>query len=244
MNPTPPENPGPAGGPHADEPMPSVSEALALPGRRYSPANRRSITNPTQRAYSFLLIASTLVAAAFCLLYITKPVVITTPDGVIRAPAAEINEPVANPPEESGKPVATTEKPTPASATHDGHEETNLRVQHVLNASTPQGDLSRIVLDVPVLYASRNLRWTAAEVAEAREILARLADYHEQSRYLRERGAGILIDWNQLIERSIPTGELRADSPSLPANQEDASHLPRAATLDTTESIEIRPPGP
>lgn len=109
-------------------------------------------------------------------------------------------------------------------------------------AATEDGDdLSRIVLDVPVIYASRDLRWTRAEIAEARDILGRLNDYREQSRALRDLGAGILSDWNLLIERSVPAGELRADSPSLPMNQEDSKRLPRPATLDSNKSIEILP---
>ena len=244
MNPTPPENPKPAEESKPGETTaPSVADSLASSARRYTPANRRVTAAPTSRFYLIALVASTLVAAAFCMLYITKPVVITPPDGMIHtvrpatgsAPATDAADGLA---------AATEDKPAPASATRDGHEETNLRIQHVLNASTAEGDLSRIVLDVPVIYASRNLRWTGSEVAQAREILNRLADYHEQSRLLRDLGTDILLDWNHLIERSIPTAELRADSPSLPANQEDAALMPRPAILDTTESIEIRPPGP
>ncbi len=236
---------------------PVLGEAITRP-RRYAPANRRAIPQPAARLYQFGLIVSTLVAAVFCILYITKPVIIaemepTTPTGdpVETTPAIVVTEAVEKP-SETTEPseTAETQRPTtpasttPASTSHDGHEETNLRVQHVLDASTPDGDLSRIVLDVPVIYASRNLRWTEAEIAQAREILKRLADYHEQSRHLRDLGTDILLDWNHLIERSIPANDLRADSPSLPTNQQDSSLLPRPTILDSTESIDIRPSGP
>ncbi len=262
---TPPDYPNPGDPPRADAAsLAPATEAHTFPAREYIPANRRAVPAPTVRFFTLALIASTLVAAVFCVLYITKPVVIAPPDGSIPAvlpeqPAAMVEktatdqaateeslaqkpeEPLEQKPEES---TAAADKPTPASAARSGHEETNLRVQHVLNASTADGDLSRIVLDVPVIYASRNLRWTHAEIARAREILNRLADYHEQSRILRDLGTEILLDWNQLIEQSIPAAELRADSPSLPANQEDAAPLPRPDALDSTESIKIRPSGP
>jgi hypothetical protein len=53
----------------------------------------------------------------------------------------------------------------------------------------------------------------------------------------------LLNDWNRLIEKSLPATELRADSPSLPANQQDAADAPRPAGLISTDSIQIRPAG-
>lgn len=122
-------------------------------------------------------------------------------------------------------------------------EETNLRVQHVLTAETPGGEASRIVLDVPVLYRSRSLRWSKEDLGQARELLVRLADYQERTRALRAEGVALLDSWNHLIGRSIPGAGLRADSPSLPANQEEASTAPRPASLNTSESIQIQPAG-
>ena len=259
MTSNPPETPSTRDPQPGESNAPVASDEFALPPRRYTPTNRRATTAPTPRRYLLALVSSTLVAALFCLLYITKPVIIAPPTEVPQTVKVESREEIDTAPDPVGKPPAPPPDPppapppdpeppretsTPTSATHDGYEETNLRVQHVLNASTRDGDLSRIVLDVPVIYASRNLRWTDAEVGQAREILNRLADYHEQSRRLRDLGTDILLDWNHLIERSIPTAELRADSPSLPANQEDAASLPRPSTLNTTESIEIRPSGP
>jgi hypothetical protein len=103
--------------------------------------------------------------------------------------------------------------------------------------------LDRIVLDVPVLYRSRELRWTADEVAKARQLLVQLMDYQEKCRALRSEGTDLLSAWNKLIEQSLPATELRADSPSLPANQLDAADSPRPAGLISTESIQIRPTG-
>ena len=122
-------------------------------------------------------------------------------------------------------------------------EETNLRIQHVLTAEAPGGHLDRIDLDVPVLYQSRNLRWTTEEAADARELLVRLMDYQEKSRQLRSEGIQLLDSWNQLIGRSIPVSDLRADSPSLPANQQDTADAPGPAGLSTTESIQIQSAG-
>jgi hypothetical protein len=129
----------------------------------------------------------------------------------------------------------------PGTGTAPTFEETNLRIQHVLTAEAPGGDLSRIVLNVPVLYKTRNLGWTDREVAESRELLNRLSTYQENSRALRDEGTKLLAAWNLLIEHSIPTPVLRADSPSLPANQDHADTTQQPAGLDTTESIQIQP---
>ncbi|MFU8894440.1 MAG: hypothetical protein ACNA8L_12520 [Luteolibacter sp.] len=239
MNPPSPENPLPARTASGDDSVVSLAEALANKHKRLPVKNRRLSASPVHRLHTAMLIASTVVAAVFCMLYITKPVIYTVPESAMAeaADSPESSSEVADIDAAPGKSV-------PTSPSHDGHEETNLRVQHVLNATTADGDLSRIVLDVPVIYASRQLRWTDAEVAQARAIHARLADFHEQSRQLRGLGADILTEWNELIERSIPTADLRADSPSLPANQDDAAQRSGPATLDTTEVIEIQPSGP
>ena len=122
-------------------------------------------------------------------------------------------------------------------------EQTNLRVQHILTADTPDGHVANIDIDVPVLYQSRNLRWTPAEVAQARQLLIQLSDYQDKTRQLRAEGATLLASWNQLVEKSIPAGVVRADSPSLPSNQQDAADAPRPAGLDTNEAIRIQPTG-
>jgi hypothetical protein len=136
---------------------------------------------------------------------------------------------VANPREALGKTGASP------------FEETNLRVQHVLIAEAPGGARSRLEFEVPVLYRSRNLRWSQAEVGEARELLGKLADYQEKTRTLRAEGIALLDAWNQLIGRSIPSAGLRADSLSLPANQNEAASSALPAALDTTEAIRINP---
>ena len=122
-------------------------------------------------------------------------------------------------------------------------EQTNLRIQHILTAEAPGGHRAKIDIDVPVLYQSRNLRWTTTEVATARDLLIRLANYQERTRILRSEGVELLDSWNQLIEQSIPAADLRADSPTLPTNQQDAADSPRPALLDTAESIKIQPTG-
>jgi len=242
MNPIPSENPKPAHATGLDAPAASLAETLANKRKQQARVNRRASASPSNRAYALLLVTSTLVAAAFCLLYITKPVIVTMPETTIQVPDGAL---ARTPDPRAETPAAeSTDGPSGIRASHGNHEETNLRVQHVLNATTADGDLSRVVLDVPVIYASRHLRWTDAEVAHARAIHARLADFHEQSRLLRDLGAGILADWNALIEQSIPVADLRADSPSLPANQEDAARLPRPTILDSTDAIEIQPSGP
>lgn len=237
----------------ADRAMPSLPSVLTVPSTAYSTSNRRTSACPTQRAYPFLLFASTAVAAAFCVMYITKPVIqASQADSPQFATQPVFVKATPPPPAKSGMmpdkdrlpgepPASAT--PSSAGSSATSFEQSNLRIQHILTAEAPGGHLSKIDLDVPVLYQSRNLRWTPVEVGEARELLARLADYQEKARTLRLEGAELSDAWNRLIERSIPATDLRADSPTLPGNQQDAADAPRPAGLDTTELIQIQPAG-
>ena len=153
-------------------------------------------------------------------------------------------------PGESSSPTPNHDSTTPPHATLPSllsgspYEETNLRIQHILKAEGPGGFLARIDLDVPVLYQSRNLRWTPEDVAAARNLVGRLITYQETTNQLRAQGVGLLEEWNRLMDRSLPVKELRADSPSLPANQDAAAHTPHPpAGSPNTESIKIQPAG-
>lgn len=246
--------------------MPTLPSPLVTPTGEYSASNRRaSPACGAQRAYPWLLLFSTAVAALFCLLYITKPVIIPAPAMI--APATPMKATTAEKPqtlpaspatpsasllpardtlpgEGDSKPVPSDPRKASAAPPAVSHfEETNLRIQHVLTAEAPGGQLDRIILDVPVLYQSRNLRWTPDEVTAARNLLVRLMDYQEKCRNLRAEGIGLLDSWNHLIERSIPATQVRADSPTLPANQQDAADAPRPAGLMSTDSIQIQPSG-
>jgi len=235
--------------------------AAMLPGDLPDPT---TMFCPLQKVYPWLLFASTAVAAVFCLMYISKPVIVASADGSLQV---QEGPPVRSALAAAGITPTTTKAPAllpsgdrlpgdaaaqpagarpgrtlPPASADSPFEETNLRVQHVLTAETPDGHQSRIVLDVPVLYQSRNLRWTPAETAEARALLNQLAGHQEKTLALRAEGQVLLDAWNSLIERSIPAAELRADSPSLPANQQDAAANPRPASLDSTENIRVETP--
>jgi hypothetical protein len=98
-------------------------------------------------------------------------------------------------------------------------------MQHILDAQSASGDVHRIVIDIPALYKSRNLRWSQDDAAQARILLKRLEDYQEKSRTLRDEGSIILTDWNKLMDGSVPNQVLRADSPSLSPNLLKASRV-------------------
>jgi hypothetical protein len=219
--------------------------------------NRRSPAAATQRAYPWLLVTSTVLSAVFFGLYLTKPVIAAgvspAASEVALEPAPPMPPgPAMQKPQESLLPngkalpgdAATRPQSTDprrlgsaASGSAAAYEETNLRVQHVLNARGPDGeDLGKVTLEVPVLYGSRTLRWTPEEVARARALLVRIGDYQEKSRALREEGGMLLEQWNALVGDSIPAGSLRADSPSL---TRDALLTP-AEGLDSSEAIEIQ----
>ncbi len=252
------------------EELPSVPIVLPLTPVVYTSSEPSTPDKcPTQRAYPFLLLASTGVAALFCMLYLTKPVSMSAPATMqalaVEKPTSITTTPPSTSMVDSSQPdllllpdaailpgesaanpkTDLIDKPSklPSSPTISKYEETNLRVQHVLTAEAADGQFDRIVLDVPVLYESRNLRWTATEVAEARSLLIQMMDYQDQSRALRAKGAELLNAWNQLIEQSIPATELRADTPSLPANQQDAADTPRPTGLISTDAIQIHPAG-
>ena len=251
-----------AGGKPSGEAIPSLPTAIATPPGQYSKANRRASANPGQRAYPWLLSASTAVAAVFCLLYITKPVIAPASSASPIPPSKPPLAMMAGVPSSRvgmmpssdrlpGEQHAAAVNPLPADPRRvlpgppsaSAFEETNLRIQHILTAEAPGGHLDRIDIDVPVLYQSRNLRWTATEVEEARTLLARLMDYQEKSQTLRAEGVQLLESWNHLIGKSIPATDLRADSPSLPENQQDSADSPRPAGTTTTESIQLQPSG-
>lgn len=220
------------------------------------PSNQRRSANPVRNVYPWLLLASTTIATVFCILYITKPVIETTtviPGSVgtpfqPKAPTLTAAEPKQTPeataPPAQGQPISGLKDSAAlpkATAALPKFEETNLGIQHVLTAQAPAGDLCRIVLDVPVLYQSRQLRWTEKDVAEARELLNRLSSYQEKSVALRSEGLELLDHWNRLVNRSIPASELRADSPALPGNQKNSPLLIVPAGLNTQESIQLKP---
>jgi len=105
-----------------------------------------------------------------------------------------------------------------AAGDGSGWETTNSRVQHILSADNGNGELTKIVMNVPVLYQTRTMRWTPTDVERARDVLTRLMVYENNLSKLKQEGRALLTDWNRLLEKSVPTSALRADSPSLPYN--------------------------
>lgn len=237
----------------------ATSQTLEL-GPLNNPAptsNRRATDCPIQRAYPWLLISSTALAAVFCGLYLTKPVLVA--DGraehataAVEGAALSSGEkslPTGKPksllpksgslPGDAHKPQATDPRHiSSASKTGEStYEETNLRVQHVLKAQGADGaDLGKIMLEVPVIYRSRSLRWTPEEVARARKLMTRIVNYQDASRMIREEGQILLTEWNSLIGETIPATVLRADSPSLPTVFQPTVN----ENLDSTQAIEIQ----
>lgn len=254
------------------EAIPSLPTDLTpLSGGRETPPPAANICR-LHRAYPWLLMLSTAIAALFCLMYITKPVILSTSAPAVPAarsvpaapkavkttkltPAATTTQASLlpgndrlpgelSPPSQGVKPATPAPRPTvPSPPSVATFEETNLRIQHILTAEAPGGYRARIDLDVPVLYQSRNLRWTPEDVAQARELVIRFTEYQEKSKQLRAEGHSLLAVWNRLIERSLPAKDLRADSPSLPSNQQDTVGTPRPADSITPGSIQIQPAG-
>lgn len=118
-----------------------------------------------------------------------------------------------------------------------GWETTNSRVQHILSADSGNGDLTKIVLNVPVLYQTRTMRWTPADIENARGVLTRLMVYESNLAKIKKEGEALLMDWNQILQKTVPAQALRADSPSLPYNQVD--QLKNGGLPDSGSTIKI-----
>lgn len=209
-------------------------------------------------AYHWLLIASLFLSSILCWLYVTKPVIVENVSSDTSKPgmetpgasgqggssrvAALVPSSDSLPGEASSanhiprkiSPGALAAASMANSPFSPGWESTNLKVQHILSADTGGEELEKIVLDVPVLYESRSLRWTHDDIAQARKLMQRLVVYESHLNHLRNEGQEILQDWNQLIENTMPANALRADSPSLPHNHGDSGssgYLPDSSSL-------------
>lgn len=216
-----------------DSENPPVPEPIAATAKSGTKTNRRLPESGPHIIQSALLLCSTALAAILCYLYITKPIVEFHTN-----PTRSVTTPAPKPPPHT----PTTSNPTTKAPTHAGLEETNLRIQHILSAENADGHSDRIELTVPVLYRSRHLLWSDKEVDTAKTLMERLIRYQEQSRALREEGHELLTAWNQLVNRSLPSEALRADSPSLPSNQQNANDSPRPSGWTSTELIQIQGP--
>lgn len=115
-----------------------------------------------------------------------------------------------------------------------GWEKTNHKVQHALQADFGSGDVESILIDVPVFYQSRTMRWSPDDIKTARGLLSRLLIYEANINKLKLEGEAILIEWNGLLEKTLPNSSLRADSLSLPYNH---SSLATEAPLSGSESL-------
>ena len=98
-----------------------------------------------------------------------------------------------------------------------GFEETNDRIQHVITAQTNDSS-ERIILEVPVIYKTRGLRFGPQQANEAQRVLRALKIYQSQIKKLHQDGKNIQLAWDSLLMSSQPVDALRADSPSLPQN--------------------------
>ena len=101
------------------------------------------------------------------------------------------------------------------SSDWNGWEKTNLQMQHVLSANLDGANVQKIVINTPVYYESRTMRWSKKDIAQARDILSRLVVYESNIHKLRLESRSILEDWNEFVQKTIPHQVLRADSPSI-----------------------------
>ncbi len=189
-------------------------------------ARQNDAASGSQRLYPWLLLASTAIAGIFCFAYITKPVFLTQSQEKpalaekTASPAKPANPVIekTGPITQGNPPLPLTTEIIPPAPLSTGYEETNIRMQHILDVSSTNGDVHRLVVDVPALYKSRSLRWTQGDAAQARLLLKRLEQFQQKSRDLQNEGQQLSREWNALMDASIPQTTLRADSPSLSTN--------------------------
>lgn len=229
--------------------------------RGQSDRDEPGVTGPVgaaqlDKAYPWLLGGSLLLSAILCWMYVTKPVVIGEGEGagaqadISSAPKAGAGKAPLMP-SDNALPGSDTDKQAMNSARRTkslararpstyapGWESTNLKVQHILSVDTGSTELEKIVLNVPVLYETRTMRWDPADIARARDVMKRLMLYERNLNKLRNEGQAILKDWNGLLGKTAPTLALRADSPTLPYNHsqdEEPGMLPASSTVIKVE---------
>ncbi len=101
----------------------------------------------------------------------------------------------------------------------DGFEPTNLKVQQAVVVELSDGQLQKILLEIPVLYQSRELKMNPQRVSELRQLRDQVVNHHTKLRDLRSEGAMLLSAWNQFLKKTTPIPALRVDSVTLPSNQ-------------------------
>ncbi|SHK33167.1 hypothetical protein SAMN02745181_3630 [Rubritalea squalenifaciens DSM 18772] len=134
-----------------------------------------------------------------------------------------------NPTRSANIPLANT----PSTAGKASWEETNDRVQHIITAQR-NGNSERLIIEVPVIYMTRGMRLGPGQAEEARRILKAMEIYQDRINKLQQDGENISKAWNSLLMSTQPVEALRADSPSLPQNNN-----PSADTLKENSSATI-----
>lgn len=210
--------------------------------------------------YKFLLAFSTLSAIFFCWLYVTKPTTVVAEPNSPVLPESEspsLDEKASSEPSsfaaltQTSLPGDDSPRPTQVDASNNGvaiplaqsistaseigWEETNDRIQHVLEAQDANAS-ERLILQVPVIYQTRGLRFGPTEAKEAARILRALKIYRGQIAKLHKDGKNIQQAWDSLLLAAQPIRSLRADSPSLPASQyPDSLSENSSATINISE---------
>lgn len=226
------------------------------------------------KAYPWLLATSVCLSGVLCWLYVTKPVMapLHAAPGrdadVINIAENQVSQPTDNTaallPSDTSLPGTEPGDQTSHDRNSDaplsidpralaemggedsdkGWESTNLKVQHILSADSGSGQLEKIILDVPVRYQTRTMRWTSHDIEQARNVLGRLMIYERDLHNLRKQGQTILKDWNTLLEHTVPAAALRADSPSIPYNhaeRHDRGGLPDSSAVIKVDKAPVEP---
>ncbi len=210
-------------------------EAAPEPSEK-EPAQPAATATGLEKLYPVLLVMSLLMAAVFCLLYLTKPVVqvqstkqeeVFVNQGETHEVVKQVEEPVYQSllsPWPDEEPLSEQAGNTLQSDVFtdefisEGHEGTNLKMQQVFIAEGPGGQREKIEIEQVVNYPTRLLRWDSETIAQARFLKQEMARHLNDVQIVRQNGEYLMAEWEKLITGAMPIDVLRADSPSLPNN--------------------------
>jgi len=100
------------------------------------------------------------------------------------------------------------------------YEATAITVSRVfVTSGGADGEARKVAMSVPVYYETRLLGMEKDKQRAAVRLLEKLSDFQKRVFAMQKEGAGLLTEWNQIVDASVPKELLLADSPTLVQNQ-------------------------
>lgn len=207
--------------------------------RTMSEIRRRPDPSGVSVPMLFLLGSSAMLAAVFALLWsntLTDLAQARESDAAARKELADIKsarqqsaspapartpEPAAQPvPQNNLSPLARgTLTPYRNLNLPKGFEPSNLNMQHAVAVEISPGKFQKVLLDMPVLIKSGQIRWSTQQIERAKQLSSEIAAWRDKSGELQAEGQDLLRSWDELVLESLPLQFIQPDSSSLPTNR-------------------------